>query len=91
LPIKRANSFCLAASAQYIKFQRSQLEVPPCSLPKGSRWSVVAFLLLGPIALNIVFVYLFMGQSSFIFVFLLSLLESLMIWTYRRYSNPTLF
>jgi putative oxidoreductase len=53
------------------------------------RWNVVAFLLLGPIVLNIVFFHLFMGQGSFIFAFLLSLLESLMIWTYRRYFKST--
>ena len=53
------------------------------------RWNVVAFLLLGPIVLNIVFFHLFMGQGSFIFALLLALLESGAIWTCRRYLDST--
>ena len=48
------------------------------------RWKVLAFVLLGPIALNIVLFHFFMGRDSFIFALLLALLESLVIWTCRR-------
>jgi putative oxidoreductase len=48
------------------------------------RWKVIAFVLLGPIALNIVLFHLLMGRDSFIFALLLALLESLVIWTCRR-------
>ena len=48
------------------------------------RWKVIAFVLLGPISLNIVLFHLFMGRDSFIFALLLALLESLVIWTCRR-------
>jgi putative oxidoreductase len=48
------------------------------------RWKVIAFVLLGPIALNIVLFHLFMGRDSLIFALLLALLESLVIWTCRR-------
>jgi putative oxidoreductase len=48
------------------------------------RWKVIAFVLLGPIALNIVLLHLFMGRDNFIFALLLALLESLVIWTCRR-------
>ena len=47
------------------------------------RWKVIAFLLLGPIALNIALFHLF-GRDSFIFALPLALLESLVIWTCRR-------
>jgi hypothetical protein len=49
------------------------------------RWNVLALLLLGPIALNVVLFHLFMGPGSFIFAFPLALFESLMIWICRRY------
>jgi putative oxidoreductase len=48
------------------------------------RWKVIAFVLLGPIALNIVLFHLFMGRDSFSIALLLALLESLVIWTCRR-------
>jgi hypothetical protein len=53
------------------------------------RWRVVALVLLGPIALNIVLFHLFMGPGSFIFALLLALLESGAIWTCRRYFDST--
>jgi hypothetical protein len=49
------------------------------------RWNVLALVLLGPIALNIVFFHLFMGRGSLLFALLLALLESLAIWSCRRY------
>lgn len=48
------------------------------------RWKVLALVLLGPIALNIVFFHVFIGQGSFILALLLALVESLAIWTCRR-------
>jgi hypothetical protein len=48
------------------------------------RLKVIAFVLLGPIALNIVLLHLLMGRNSFIFALPLALLESLVIWTCRR-------
>ncbi len=56
------------------------------------RWSVLALVLLGPIALNIALFHLLMGPGSFVFALLLGLLESGAIWTCRRYfdSAPTL-
>jgi hypothetical protein len=53
------------------------------------RWSVLALMLLGPIALNIVLFHLFMGPGSCIFALLLALLESGAIWTCRRYFDST--
>jgi putative oxidoreductase len=53
------------------------------------RWRVLALVLLGPIALNIVLFHLFMGPGSFIFALLLALLESGAIWTCRRYFDST--
>jgi putative oxidoreductase len=53
------------------------------------RWSVLALVLLGPIALNIVLFHLFMGPGSFVFALLLGLLESGAIWTCRRYFDST--
>ena len=49
------------------------------------RWKVLAFVLLGPIALNIVFFHLFIGRGSLIFALLLALIESLVIWACGRY------
>jgi hypothetical protein len=54
------------------------------------RWKVLAFVLLGPIALNIVFFHLFIGRGSLIFALLLALIESLVIWTCRRYFRAKL-
>jgi hypothetical protein len=48
------------------------------------RGKVLAFVLLGPIALNIVLFHFFLGRNSFIFALLLALVESLVIWTCRR-------
>jgi putative oxidoreductase len=53
------------------------------------RWNVLAFVLLGPIVLNIVLFPLFMGPGSFIFALLLGLLESGAIWTCHRYLDST--
>ena len=53
------------------------------------RWNVLAFVLLGPIVLNIVLFHLFMGPGSFIFALLLAILESGAIWTCRRYLDST--
>lgn len=62
------------------------------SLLLVERWSVLALVLLGPIALNIALFHLLMGPGSFVFALLLGLLESGAIWTCRRYfdSAPTL-
>jgi putative oxidoreductase len=49
------------------------------------RWKVLTLVLLGPIALNIVFFHVFMGRGSLIFALLLALFESLAIWICRRY------
>ncbi len=49
------------------------------------RWKVVAFVLLGPIALNIVFFHLFIGRGSLIFALLLAAIESLAMWACGRY------
>jgi hypothetical protein len=54
------------------------------------RWNVLALVLLGPIALNIVFFHLFMGRGSLLFALLLALLESLAIWSCRRYFGSRL-
>jgi putative oxidoreductase len=54
------------------------------------RWKVLALVLLGPIALNIVFFHVFIGRSSLILAVLLALLESLLIWTCRRYFRSKL-
>ena len=48
------------------------------------RWNVLALVLLGPIALNIVLLHVFVGRGSLIFALLLALVESLAIWTCRR-------
>jgi hypothetical protein len=53
------------------------------------RWNELALMLLGPIALNVVFFHLFMGKGSLIFALLLALLESLAIWTCRRCFRST--
>jgi putative oxidoreductase len=52
------------------------------------RWNVLALVLLGPIALNIVFFHVFMGQGSLLFA--LALVESLAIWSCRRYFRSKL-
>jgi putative oxidoreductase len=54
------------------------------------RWNVLALVLLGPIALNIVFFHVFMGRGSLLFALLLALLESLAIWSCRRYFGSKL-
>jgi putative oxidoreductase len=54
------------------------------------RWNVLALVLLGPIALNIVFFHVFMGGGSLLFALLLALLESLVIWSCRRYFGSRL-
>ena len=54
------------------------------------RWKVLAFALLGPIALNIVFFHLFIGRGSLIFALLLALIESLAIWACGRYFRSKL-
>jgi putative oxidoreductase len=54
------------------------------------RWRVLALVLLGPIALNIVFFHLFVGQGSLIFALLLALFESVAIWTCRRFFRSKL-
>jgi putative oxidoreductase len=55
------------------------------------RWNVLALVLLGPIALNIVFFHVFMGGgSSLLIALLLALLESLVIWSCRRYFGSRL-
>jgi putative oxidoreductase len=54
------------------------------------RWKVLALVLLGPIALNIVFFHVFIGQGSLILALSLALLESLVIWTCRRYFRSKL-
>jgi hypothetical protein len=53
------------------------------------RCKVLALMLLGPVALNIVFFHVFMGGGSFVLALLLALLESLGIWTCRRYLRST--
>jgi hypothetical protein len=54
------------------------------------RWNVLALVLLGPIALNLVFFHLFMGPGSFILAVLLALLESAAIWICRGFLRPKL-
>jgi hypothetical protein len=54
------------------------------------RWNVLAQVLLGPIALNIVFFHVFMGRGSLLFAVLLALVESLAIWSCRRYFRSKL-
>jgi putative oxidoreductase len=51
----------------------------------AGRWNVLAFVLLGPIALNVVFFHLLMrpGGFSFALALALALLESLAMWTCR--------
>jgi hypothetical protein len=49
------------------------------------RWKLLTLLLLGPIVLNLVFFHLIMVSRSFISAVLLALLESLAVWTCRRY------
>jgi len=53
------------------------------------RWKVLAFVLLGPIALNIVFFHLFMGRDSTVFAVAFALLESLLIWSCRRFFRSS--
>ncbi|HEY3990888.1 MAG TPA: hypothetical protein VGM02_16430 [Acidobacteriaceae bacterium] len=55
----------------------------------AGRWNVLALMLLGPIALNVVLFHLFMGKGSLIFAVVLALLESLAIWACRRYFRST--
>jgi hypothetical protein len=52
------------------------------------RWNLVALVLLGPIALNLVFFHLFIGPDSFIFAVLLALRESAAIWICRGFLRP---
>ncbi len=54
------------------------------------RWNVLALVLLGPIALNIVFFHVFMGRGSLLFAVPLALVESLAIWSCRRYFRSKL-
>jgi hypothetical protein len=54
------------------------------------RWNVLALVLLGPIALNIVFFHVFMGRGSLLFAVPLAVVESLAIWSYRRYFRSKL-
>jgi putative oxidoreductase len=54
------------------------------------RWKVLALVLLGPIALNIVFFHVFIGRGSLILALLLALVESLAIWTCRRFFRSKL-
>jgi hypothetical protein len=54
------------------------------------RWKVLALVLLGPIALNIVLFHVFIGGGSLIFALLLALFESLAIWTCRRFFRSKL-
>jgi hypothetical protein len=54
------------------------------------RWRVLALVLLGPIALNIVFFHVFIGRGSLTFALLLALFESLAIWTCRRFFRSKL-
>jgi hypothetical protein len=54
------------------------------------RWNVLALVLLGPIALNIVFFHVFMGRDSVLFAVPLALVESLAIWSYHRYFRSKL-
>ena len=54
------------------------------------RWNVLALVLLGPIALNIVFFHVFMGRGSLLFAVLLALVESLAIWSCSRYFRSKL-
>jgi putative oxidoreductase len=54
------------------------------------RWNVLALVLLGPIALNIVFFHVFMGRGSLLFAVPLALVESLAIWSCRRYFRAKL-
>lgn len=49
------------------------------------RWKLLTLVLLGPVALNLVFFHLLMGSLSITSAVLLSLLEFLAIWTCRRY------
>jgi putative oxidoreductase len=54
------------------------------------RWNVLALVLLGPIALNIVFFHVFMGRGSLLFAVPLALVESLAIWSCCRYFRSKL-
>jgi hypothetical protein len=54
------------------------------------RWNVLALVLLGPIALNIVFFHVFLGGSSLLAGLLLALVESVAIWSCRRYFGSKL-
>jgi hypothetical protein len=54
------------------------------------RWNVLALVLLGPIALNIVFFHVFLGQGSLLAGLLLALVESVAIWSCRRYFGSKL-
>ena len=54
------------------------------------RWNVLALVLLGPIALNIVFFHVFMGRGSLLFAVPLALVESLAIWRCSRYFRSKL-
>jgi hypothetical protein len=54
------------------------------------RWKAVALVLLGPIALNIVFFHFFIGRGSLIFALLLALFESLLIRACRGFFRSKL-
>jgi putative oxidoreductase len=54
------------------------------------RWNVLALVLLGPIALNIVFFHVFMGRGSLLAGLLLAFVESVAIWSCRRYFGSKL-
>ena len=54
------------------------------------RWNVLALVLLGPIALNIVFFHVFMGRGSLLFAVPLAIVESLAIWSCGRYFRSKL-
>jgi putative oxidoreductase len=54
------------------------------------RWNVLALVLLGPIALNIVFFHVFMGRGSLLFAVPLALVESLAICSCSRYFRSKL-
>ena len=54
------------------------------------RWNVLALVLLGPIALNIVFFHVFMERGSLPFAVTLALVESLAVWSCRRHLRSKL-
>ena len=56
----------------------------------ADRWNVLALVLIGPVALNIVSFQVFMGRGSLPFAVPLALAESLAIWSCRRYFRSRL-